>query len=489
VLQLLESSRTALPDAFRDDPQTRMRLLSVLADTYHELNRFDIAMPMYEELVQMAQAQHDAHSPLVLQARFRQARTFQTQGLFDKAIDALEPLQGEFAETFGAQSEELRRLLYVLSTSYARAGRLDDADRMLADAGRMTEARFGRQSPQWMAHQNHLQVLRAGQGRLREALAAIQSTEPFWSDPRRENAREILVYRRNTIAILIRLGEYKGIEERTAAVLADMDRLLGPGNDMAAGLRWELARYFTETGQSARALAQREDNLTRAQAAGVQHPALLVPLQAHVLLARAQAWGHTGDPALARGLVKDARELLTRLDKDRDQIGYARADAWINLTRVGLALDDAALAAEALAPLRSDTGLRLDRDTLLASRVAQMEGQLARLQGDLQRSDALLRQRMKFFERPGDKQVLPGWVAALDLAYTLVLQRDASAAAVLADAAARRPQGIPAQHPLDRMAAWLSTQLVGADQSPPAGQTGLPAAREQGLGSFRGSLI
>jgi serine/threonine-protein kinase len=496
VLQLLESSRADLPQAFLDDPDTRLRLMAVLADTYHELNRFDIAMPMYEELVSIVTQRHGADDPLVLQARFRQARAYQAQGLFDKTIALLEPLQAQFTAAYGEQSEERRRLLYVLSTSYSRAGRLDDADRLLAEAGRLTEAAFGTRSPQWMAHLNHLQVLRAGQGRLREALAAIQATEHFWSDTKPENAREILVYRRNTIAIQIRLGEYAQVEERTRVLLADMDRLLGAGNDMASGLRHELARFFTETGQPRRALEQREDNLARAEAAGVQHPAVLVPLQVHVLLARAQA--HAAD---ARTLTREAHGLLTRMKAEAPKMGYARADAWINIARVGLALDDAALAAAALAPLRSDVGLHLERDFLLSSRVAQLEGELARLKGDLPRSVALLRQRMQVFERPGERRVLPAWVAGLDLAFTLVQQNDPGAAAALSAAGERRPAGVPAGHPLDAAAAWLSARIAGA-----AGQPGDPAdnaLRELqrlqsrppgpppgiGLGSFGGALI
>ena len=500
VLQLLDSSRAALPKSFQDDPETRLRLLAVLAETYHELNRFDVAMPLNEELVRVATERHGAGDPMVLQARFRQARTQQVQGLFDKAIAALEPMQAEFERAFGAQSEELRRLLYVLSTSYARAGRLMDADRMLTQAGELTQAAFGTSSPQWMAHQNHLQVLRVGQGRLREALAAMKTTEPFWSSTSLEHVREILVYRRNTIAVQVRVGDYEGIEARARTLLADMDRLLGPGNDMATGLRHELARYFTEVGQSQRALEQRLDNLARAQAAQVHHPAVLLPLQVHALLARAQA--HAADAA---ELVRDARQLLTSLRTHADKVGYARADAWINLMRVGLALDNADLAAEALAPLKADTGLRLDRDVLLASRVAQMEGELARLQGDLPKSRELLVQRMKVFDRPGERRVLPGWVAGLDLAYTLVLMGDPGAAAALQSAQERRPMGAPAGHPLDAAAAYLAARLQASAGAPSASASDTVRAAEQalvraqarrpgqpagvGLGSFGGALI
>jgi serine/threonine-protein kinase len=509
VLQLLENSRATLPKAFLDDPQTRLRLLSVMASTYHELNRFDIAMPMYEELVSLAAAQHSADDPLVLQARIRQANTFHVQGQFDKAIAVLEPMQDDFSRVYGAQSEERRELLYTLSASYSRAGRLDDADRLLTEAGRLTEAAYGRQSPEWMSHQNHLQVLRAAQGRLRDALAAILSTEPFWADKRPENAREILAYRRNAIAMQIRLSEYEGLEPRIQSLLPEMDKLMGAGNDLSAGFRHELARLLTETDQLARALTQREENLARAQAAGVQHPALILPLQVHVLLARVQAHAHAHAQAHAQAharaqaqasgpaqvqalpdslsLVRAARGLLASVNAEGDKLGYARAEAWINLTRVGLALDDAALAAEAFAPLRADAGLHLDRDLLLASRVAQMEGELARLQGDLPRSVALLRQRTKFFERPGDKQVLSGWVAALDLAYSLVLQRDPGAAAALADAATRRPAGVPANHSLDTLAAWLHQQL--AQPGPPGASPGASPGTAPGLGSFHGTLI
>lgn len=480
VLQLLEKSRAKMPEAFQDDPQTRLRLLSVMASTYHELNRFDLAMPLYEELVSLAESEQSADAPFVLQARIRQAKTFQVQGLFDKAIAALEPLQEDTSRVYGVQSEERRELLYILSASYSRAGRLDDADRMLTEAGRLTEARFGRQSPEWMAHQNHVQVLRAGQGRLREALAAIRSTEPFWADKRPQYARDILVYKRNTIAIQIRLGEYAGLEARMQALLPEMDKLMGAGNDLSAGFRHELARLFTETAQPARALAQREENLARAQAAGVQHPGVLLPLQVHVLLARAQLQAPgPATAAQAAALAQQTRELLARVNAEGARLGYARAEAWINLTRVGLALDDAALAAEAFAPLRADAGLHLERDVLLASRVAQMEGELARLQGDLPRSAALLRQRLAVFNRPGDRQVLPGWVAALDLACTLVLQGVPGAAAALADAAARRPPGAPAGHPLDAMAGTLDQAL----------RQGRPPPAAVGLGSFRGTLI
>ena len=496
VLQLLESSRASLPGQFRDHPQTRLRLLQVLADTYGQLNRFDVAMPLHAELVLLNAELFGDADRRSLMARYHQARVFQIQGLFDKTIVALEPLRAEIAHSFGASSDELRQLLYVLSASYTRVGRLDQADPMLAEAGRVTQARFAPGSPEWLSHQNHVQVLRVGQGRPREALVAIRATEPYWGDTRPENARQILVFRRNTLAVQIRLSEYEDVEPRALALLTDMDRLLGAGNDMASGLRHELARYYSETGQMQQALAQRITNLARAQAAKVEHPAVLIPLQVQLVLARARA--HAAAPV---ELVKEARALLGAMSTHHDAMGYARADAWVNLARVGLLLDDAALASEALAPLNADTGLQLDRDAALGSRVAQLGGELARLQGDLPRSRSLLQQGMQVYQRPGsDPQLLAAWVVALDLAYTQVLMGDSAAATTLQNAAARRPPGVPRGHTLDAAQAWLHTRLAHGDEGHPAVREALRGLRRTqgrddaapagaGLGSLAGALI
>jgi hypothetical protein len=81
------------------------------------------------------------------------------------------------------------------------------------------------------------------------------------------------------------------------------------------------------------------------------------------------------------------------------------------------------------------------------------------LSSDLPRSRTLLQQRMAIFERPGDQQLWPAWVAALDLAWTLALANDTSAQAALQAAAARRPPGIAAGHPLDVVQAYLQAYL------------------------------
>ncbi len=495
VMQLLEESRKTLPGQFQDDPETRMRLLTVLGDTYHELNRFDLSVPLYDELLALSEKVNGPDAPFTLEVHLYRARSLQVQGLFDKAIAELEPVMAKLERAFGRGSHNHRISLYVLNASYARAGRLEDADRVLAEAGRVTEAQFPPGSPERLSHLNHVQVLRVGQGRLQEGLAALKQTEPWWNEPAVKKSKLGLVLQRNTLAVQLRLSIYDRVEERAAKLLAECDQMLGPGNDLASGLRHELARYHTEVGQFTQALAQREENLEQARAAGVESASVLLPLRVQVLLAQAQA--HVAD---ADALRRETRSMLAELDRERDTVGYARAEAWINLMRVGLALDDAALAAEALAPLKSDAGLDLARNGLLASRVTQLEGELARLQGDLPRSRALLKERMARFERATDRQVLPAWVAAVDLAFTEVLAGGPEAAAALAAADARRPPAMPAGHPLDLAMAWLRARHAAGSDDAPAVREALAALQRQqgrragqpagpGLGAFGGSLI
>jgi hypothetical protein len=265
---------------------------------------------------------------------------------------------------------------------------------------------------------------------------------------------------RNAVTVQIRLGEYQGVEERITALLAEGDRLRGPGNEWSMLLRGVLVGYLRQVGQPARALAVADDNLARTLAATTHLPATLLPLRATQLLLRGQA--HAVSPA---ALAADARALLAETRAQRQAMGYPRAEAWIDLVRVGLLLDDSALAGEALALLKTDAGLNLARDTALLSRVTYLDGELARLRGDLPRSKQLLQQRMGLFERIAEKRVVPAWVASLDLAYTLVLLRDPGAAEALSQAASRRPASQPAGHPLDAVHAYLETRLAHGDDT------------------------
>ena len=151
----------------------------------------------------------------------------------------------------------------------------------------------------------------------------------------------------------------------------------------------------------------------------------------------------------------EARAVLTEIDANRAQLGTVRAEAWLAVARTALLLADTPLAADAVKRLRSDTELNLATDAWLDRRVAQVEGELLRAQGDLARSRDLLAQRVALLATSPDRAVPVIWQARLDLACTLVLRRDPGASAALQQAARARPPQMPPGRPLDAVQAWL----------------------------------
>ena len=95
--------------------------------------------------------------------------------------------------------------------------------------------------------------------------------------------------------------------------------------------------------------------------------------------------------------------------------------------------------------------------------------------------------------------MLPAWSAALDLAYTRVMQGDAGAAEALAAAQTRRPPGVPTGHPLDAAAGWLQAwQAAGREDAPAvrdareallAAQKNAHGMASAGRGTIRGLLL
>lgn len=494
VLQLLEKSRADLAQRFAESPETRLRVLQVLVRTYRALNRFDISIPLGRQLLDESRARYGAADLRTLQALLELTQAQHLQGQCDLAVAQLEPALPALRALPRAHLDHLTLPAVSLSTiCHAHLGRLDEADRALAEEERLVR-QLPADDPWHMGYLNHLQIVRNAQGRFRDALEAIRRTQPFWSSTAPEDQREILTMQRNFLVMQVRVAEYDRVEERFAELLRRIDGLMGPASAMGQSLLHELARYRADAGRFADALAQREANLARAQAAGVTAPGTLLPLRVQRLLARSAA--RAAPPAT---LLAEARQLLADAEPLLPRLGAQRVELWIAVARVALSQDDAALAAQALARLDADPGLRLapgpNQDHLLAARKRQLDGELARLRGNFDTSARLLAERLAFTRRGGESRLVPIWSATLDLAYTQALQRAPEAAATLAAAAAARPAAVPPGHPLDAAAAYLAALQAGSDTDEAA--RALRAAQQRGgaepqqpvdAGPLRGTL-
>jgi eukaryotic-like serine/threonine-protein kinase len=457
VLQLLETSRQDVAQRFEQEPDIQERLLAVLSQTYLALNRSDLALPLAQQRVALADRLHEADGRRPLLARLELGRILAMREAFDQVVATVKPLRDDLPRVLGERSDEHRTLLYLLAYADVRLGRYDEGRVLLAEAGRVTDAMYPAGDFERVFHDNHVQVLEVSAGRLRAGLAALERTRPYWPRllPSEQRSRHTL--ERNMIAVQVRLGETQGLLERGLELLQRIDALMGPGSDQATGLRAELARSLSESGRYAEAWAQRQAVLdTVPSAMAPRSAAQSLPERAQALLAQAQA-----QPQAAVGLLRRARALLSELDTAGSAIGIPGLYARAALLRLALVLTDRPLADQVLMSLRSDP--RLSTNHPLRGRVDRLEAAMRRWHGDPAGSRALLQPRVDEVLALPETRTPTTWSTLLDHATTLTDLRSPDAPAALQVAVQSRPAGLPADVPLDRLQAWLQLRQRADD--------------------------
>lgn len=479
VLELLDGSRGRL-DQFADDPATHQQLLEVLSRTYMALNRFDHALPLGEQWLALARQQHGEDDAAVLQARLSLGQVHQIMGNDDEAIALLEPIAAPLARHFGPDSEEVRLQLFSLAADYMHSRRLAEADRALERVRVLTDKLHPGDELERADLLQNLSVLRQRQGRIGEALAVVRQTQPMWASPNPRLSLLLLVLRRAEIVLMGETAEFDGIAERTEPLLADIRRVLGPGNDLTLQTFSSVALTQQLQGRHADELRTRERLLAEAGADGLDAESLLLY---RVELQGARARLGRPDLAAMQALVAEAGALPASNRRGRSLLGLIDA---------ALAAGDTPLAVEAQRRLHE-----LPVSAALASpgnRLARVEGRLARARGELARSADLLVPRLAQLKATPDIGAVQIWAAHLDVALTAVLQGSAGAAQMLAQARAARPAGLAAGHNLDFVSQWLEARHAAAGDEAPAVRSAwaaLVARRGAGpmtLGSLGGLL-
>ncbi|MBL8330468.1 MAG: serine/threonine protein kinase [Rubrivivax sp.] len=488
VLEVLEAGLKELPERTRDEPGLRVRLMGVMADTYIALDRFDRALPLLRQWYEAAERLHGPQSPQALKARLMRGRAHQVLQDNDDALAMLEPLRETLPRAFGPHSPEALQMHKSLAAAYMHSGRFEPAERELQAARALVQQAPVDRALEEAAAINNLQVLRFRQGRLQESLDLLRSTEPFWSSPDPRHARTIINLRRNLIDTEIDISQYRDIEPRSRALQADMDRLFGPGSEVSLLQSRVLARYLGHTGQYRRSVDEYQAMLERARKAGIAGTTLL-RARADTLLMRARA----GEDRAT--VMAEARALQREIEAQPAPRPSTAFDAVMALAELGLLYDDEAFAS-AMRQLHQP----LREGTHTASRWDRIEGQFARLRGDLATSRERLARRVAFLGTELEKRTMRMWSAQTDLAYTLVLAGDPGAAAAVARARAVRPPDMPPGQPLDAIAHWLEARLAAGNDDAPAmraarqavlqvqGRDRVPA-RALGLGSMGGAVF
>ena len=99
------------------------------------LNRFDIAIPLAEQRLQLALQTLRADDERVVDARFELARAYTATSVPDRVVEQLEPLLPSLRERGKAGWDELSSALYMVAIAYSHLGRFEDSQRIERQAG------------------------------------------------------------------------------------------------------------------------------------------------------------------------------------------------------------------------------------------------------------------------------------------------------------------------------------------------------------------
>lgn len=440
VLELLERSRAELPTRFADDPVTHARVLDVMANTYADMNRFDIAIPLADQLIALTHGLWGDDAPASLRALNLRLRLDTFLGSPLGVIARAEPLLAA-AQRHGTATDDRLDLMYQLIVAYAQAGRPDEAEAMRAQAWPLVLQQFAADSFDARFFNTYVYQLRLAQGRALDAERVVLAMRPALADVPAHRARFALQIRRQIWSAQARLGRPEATVAAALQIASDCDALLGPGNLSTQRMRTDLTRHLGEAGQWAEALPVHEALLASVRAA--DHPTLRLPLDAAALLARVNA-GQTA------GAVAEVQRLTEALRPSPVLTGPNWVMATGQVVRAALALQRPDLAGMALAPLQdAEAQPWLQKHAALQSLIAQWQGELDRQRGALPASIAALQRRVAYLDSLPQPEPLQHWAAQLDLALSLRLAGQPVAAA-LARADALRPAWLQAA-PLDRL--------------------------------------
>lgn len=474
VLQLLNESRAELPQKFSDDPDTRLRLLEVLSNTYAALNHFDAAFPLAEQWLKLALERHGEGTPEALKAQLGQAWLWQISGHHVESMKLLEPQLGAIVKTFGEVSEPHSLTLQVLAANAMHLGRLDDAERILTQSGALQQRLHPGGALERADYLNNLRVLRNEQGRPREALAALEGTRDLWGTRDPKLVMQMLVIRQNHLTDLLRLNQFDGALSTHRTLVEDMNRVLGPGNGLSfLEHRGFINEYFLARGQYGDAQRELQALVERSAREKAWPESSQLRLLSMALLARTRHQLQTAggqqppsprrDNAMPAPLRQELMQLLDRLRQNSSFTARQRSGVALDLAEVALAYDETALAELSMQSIEAKDR----REAKGKSRLLMVEAQLARGQGDLVRSRSLQEKRVAALEANTDPASAFSWSAHLDLAYTQLLLGEAQAAqASLERALTRRPATLSSGHPLDSLSSGLQAWIKAGKPLP-----------------------
>jgi hypothetical protein len=464
VVELLDKKRQELTHRFNDQPEVKDRIFDTLAKTYFALQRFGVAASLAQERLDHARQRFGPEDPRTDDAAFALASIYSAVAGGQRIIDLLEPIQPRWEHRYGDMSEKAHQLRLHLLVAYGRLGRFEEADRELAMARRSNDIVNAGDPVERARLASYEGTLLVSEGRLSEARAALERTQPLWNPKEARNVRPTLVLERNLAFVLWRMAveDADAATARSENLIRRWDAIARSGNHASALMHQQLATYLQQLGLFARALQQLELAQSQTEAAGAEDALTGQLRRISLLEARVLADGHGG--AESNEAVGAA---LAGLDAS-PLIGDVRlAEGLLTLGRVALAPGAGSQGRSLGAQIsqRLD-GLKpvLQRSRQHLSRIALFQ---ARLSSQPQAWLDATRQRVAYFDALPERQGLPDWIAKLQYACALRAAGQAWNPALAAADQARPPALdylTATSHPLSNSVADLrSGRPVDAD--------------------------
>ncbi|MFK4064564.1 FxSxx-COOH system tetratricopeptide repeat protein [Streptomyces sp. NPDC029674] len=360
-LELLEGAREGADEALDEAAEHAVHLAREdLADACQAAGRFDLSLPLYETVVRDAERLHGAQHAGTLASRGRLASSYATAGRLDEAVALSERMRTELTErvragaTPGAAPDSAQELWpwRTLADAYGSAGRAEEGVALLRQflAERVRAA--GEDAPEAIHARHALALNCLSAGLYDEALAAARRAEADAARVFGDIAEDTADIRDAVALCLLRMDhddESIGLHRR---IVADLTELHGPDHPGTLSARVNLARALEKGLRESEAYEVHRDVLA-------DYARLLGPDHPDTLNARAQYIGCCASAGRLEEAADTAREVLADAEAVYGPTHRRALAIRIDLAMVLLEQGRAEEAAELSARALEDTTVTL----------------------------------------------------------------------------------------------------------------------------------
>ena len=247
-----------------------------LASAYHTAGRYDDAIRIFEETLEVRERVHGPEHPDTLTTRSNRALAYRDAGRTDDAIPMHEEILEVKERVLGPEHRDTLISRNNLAVAYGAAGRTNDALRIFEETLEVTERVLGPEHPDTLGSRNNLAEAYGAAGRTDDALRIFEETLEVM-DRVLGPEHPVTLISRNNLAVAYRAAgrtdDAMRIFEETLGVT---ERVLGPEHPETLNSRNNLAAAYRAAGRTDDAIRIHEETLeARERVLGPEHPNIL----------------------------------------------------------------------------------------------------------------------------------------------------------------------------------------------------------------------